>query len=168
MALTKEQRAAISRANGAKSRGPKTPEGKAISSRNALKAGFTAKKFIIPELESDQEFHRFSLLFRRHYNPQNIAEALCVDRIIMVLWKIRRVNLEITLRASEHNERHSFVSSSYVGNLDDLDKLTTIEERLSRQHQQLTKELTRLQGRSVEKVDSLPSLPAINIRLTEE
>lgn len=167
MALTKEQRAAISRANGAKSRGPKTPQGKAISSRNALRAGFTAKKFIIPELESEQEFHRFGLMLRKHYKPKNIEEALCVDRIIVVLWRLRRVNLEMTIRANEHNERHSFVSTSYFGNLEDLDKLTSIEEKLSRQHQQLMKELHRLQGTSVEEETGISPLP-ITIQLSDD
>ena len=167
MSLTKEQRAAISRANGAKSRGPKTPQGKAVSSRNALKAGFTAKKFIIPELESEQEFDRFSLMLRKHYKPRNIEEALCVDRMIVVLWRLRRVNLEMTIRANEYNERHSFVSSSYFGNLDDLDKLTTIEEKLSRQQQQLTKELNRLQGTSVEEETGTSPLP-ITIQLSDD
>ena len=167
MALTKEQRAAISRANGAKSRGPKTPQGKAVSSRNALKAGFTAKKFIIPELESEQEFDRFSLMLRKHHRPRNIEEALCVDRMIVVLWRIRRVNLEMTIRANDYNERHSFVSSSYLGNLEDVEKLTTIEEKLSRQHQQLTKELNRLQGASVEQETGTSPLP-ITIQLLDD
>jgi hypothetical protein len=148
MGLTKEQRAAISRANGAKSRGPKTIEGKAISSRNALKTGLTAKKFIIPELESEAELHRFSLYMRKHYQPQNIEEALWVDRITAVLWRLRRLNLEMTLRASQHNERHSYVTASYCGNLDDLDKLTIIEERLCKQLQQAIKELDKVRTAS--------------------
>ena len=148
MALTKDQRAAISRANGAKSRGPKTFEGKAISSRNALKTGLTAKKFIIPELESEAELHRFTLVMRKHYQPQNIEEALWVDRITAVLWRLRRINLETTLRANQYNERHEYVKASYCGNLEDLDKLTIIEERLCKQLQQAIKELDKVKAAS--------------------
>lgn len=150
MALSKEQRAAISRANGAKSRGPKTPEGKAITSKNALKTGLTAKKFLLPELESEQEFDKFSVMIRRHYKPRNAPEAICVDRIILVLWKIRRLNLEMALRTNEFNEKHSFVSSSYIGKIEDYEKFITVEEKLSRQHEQLTKEFVRLRQQPID------------------
>jgi hypothetical protein len=169
VALTKEQRAAISRANGAKSRGPKTVEGKAISSRNALKTGLLSKKFIIPELESEAEFSKFSLGIRRHYKPKNNLEALVVDRVTTLLWRLRRIGLEEAIRASEENERHSFVKSpSYCGKLDDIDKLTIIEERLSRQLQQAMKELTRLQAAAAEEEKSHALLPSIDITLNRE
>src|SRR5258705_4904520 len=48
MAITSEQRSAISRANGARSKGPTTDAGKSISSRNSLKHGMTAKKIALP------------------------------------------------------------------------------------------------------------------------
>src|SRR5690242_14560710 len=49
MKLTTEERAAISRANGARSRGPKTDAGKSASCRNSLKDGFYARKLALPD-----------------------------------------------------------------------------------------------------------------------
>jgi hypothetical protein len=49
-------RAEASRRNGAKSRGPKTTEGKARSSQNALKHGFRAQKHVVLDDEDAAEF----------------------------------------------------------------------------------------------------------------
>ena len=49
-------RAEASRRNGAKSCGPKTPEGKARSAQNALKHGFRAQKHMVLPGEDAAEF----------------------------------------------------------------------------------------------------------------
>ena len=49
-------RAEASRKNGAKSRGPKTPEGKARASQNALKHGLRAQKYVVLPDEDAAEF----------------------------------------------------------------------------------------------------------------
>ena len=49
-------RAAASRQNGAKSRGPRTPEGKARSAQNALKHGMRALRYVVLPDEDGVEF----------------------------------------------------------------------------------------------------------------
>jgi hypothetical protein len=49
-------RAEASRTNGAKSRGPKTPEGKARAAQNALKHGMRAQKYVVLPDEDAAEF----------------------------------------------------------------------------------------------------------------
>jgi hypothetical protein len=51
-------RAEASRRNGARSRGPRTPEGKARSSQNALKHGIRAQKFLVLPDEDAAESRR--------------------------------------------------------------------------------------------------------------
>ena len=51
-------RAEASRRNGAKSKGPRTPEGKARSSRNALRHGLRAQKHMLLAGESVAEYQR--------------------------------------------------------------------------------------------------------------
>jgi hypothetical protein len=53
MSCTPEQRAAISRANGQKSRGPTTDDGRARSRMNATKHGLRARTACLPNAEPE-------------------------------------------------------------------------------------------------------------------
>lgn len=53
---TTDARTRASRINGARSRGPRTPEGKARSSQNALKHGLRAQKLVLLKDEDAAEF----------------------------------------------------------------------------------------------------------------
>src|SRR5206468_3084563 len=89
--MTKEQKAEIARSNGAKSRGPKTGHGKAVSSRNSLQHGMTAKNTIILESESKEEFQIMLANYRAAYNPRSAVEIDLVDQMVIARWRLRRL-----------------------------------------------------------------------------
>ena len=80
--------------NGPKSRGPITPEGKAISSRNATTHGFFAKP-IIPNVILDNETSEvfLSLLTDSmvRYQPVDRFESENVVTFVCCFWRHRRV-----------------------------------------------------------------------------
>jgi hypothetical protein len=98
MSLTKEQRAAVNRANAQKSTGPKTKEGKAASSRNAIKTGehaTTLKLFVPPHsaVQAHENRQAFYDLFDAHiakYRPNDEIELAIIRQITDHEWTIAR------------------------------------------------------------------------------
>jgi hypothetical protein len=80
------------RANGAKSRGPTSPEGKEKSSRNSLKHGLTAGAAnILLDSEDPDEFEQaFNKLLGIH-EPATPAENDIVEEMVAARWRIRRM-----------------------------------------------------------------------------
>ena len=78
-------RADIARENGAKSRGPVTPAGKAASSRNSTKHGLLARTIVLPT-ESKKRFARLLNLLRKELAPQTEIERHLVDRMAVARW----------------------------------------------------------------------------------
>ena len=68
---TEAQREAA-RINGAKSRGPITEEGKAISSRNSRKHGLAARKFVLED-EDQAEYDALLTGYRQSFSPADPA-----------------------------------------------------------------------------------------------
>ena len=103
--MTKEERARISRENGAKSKGPKTEEGKEKSARNALKDGARAEKFahFVPPHEvvvcnEDRKAYMQSVdELVAIYKPLNQAAFACVGDMAAARWQIRRLSQCITI-----------------------------------------------------------------------
>ena len=95
---TKEERAAINRANAQKSTGPKTEAGKAASSRNAIKTGEHATKlkvFVPPHTsvqahESRQAFYKFFDAHIAKYTPNDEIELGIIRQITDHQWTINR------------------------------------------------------------------------------
>ena len=79
------------RENAKKSTGPRTPEGKERSSKNALKHGLLAHDSVIPG-EDPAEFDRHLTLYEDTYNPANCVERELVLQIADSAWRMRRLS----------------------------------------------------------------------------
>jgi hypothetical protein len=83
-------RAEASRKNGARSRGPKTPEGRARSSRNALKHGMRAEKHVLLPDEDGAEFAALEAALVAELAPVGALQAVLARRIAVAVWRLAR------------------------------------------------------------------------------
>ena len=100
-----------SRANGAKSRGPITPEGKRISAMNALRHGLAAESVVL-STESRPRFQALLDSYMEKFQPRDQFEADLVEEMAVAKWRQRRswsletaaVDLEIDRRKNPTDE----------------------------------------------------------------
>src|SRR4051794_20440728 len=73
--------------------GPRTPEGKAIASRNATKHGLLSKQPLATPFESNEEWlaHRDAIV--DDLQPRDHAETCLAERAASLMWRLRRVPL---------------------------------------------------------------------------
>jgi hypothetical protein len=124
---------AASRANGQKSHGATTPEGKAASRFNALKHGIHAESQIIFD-ETPEALAELAAELHEQYSPADATERFLVDTLIHNEWRLRRLrSVEADLWQTGVNtciEKHPEMESATSG-----DALATIGptfERLQR------------------------------------
>ena len=99
-----QKQTSASRENAKKSTGPRTPEGKANSSKNALKHGLMAEDAVIPG-EDPAEFDRHLTKLEDTYLPRNYVEKQIVHQIADTMWRIKRLSRIETTVISASIER---------------------------------------------------------------
>ena len=90
-------RAEISRRNGAKSKGPKTPEGKDRSKFNALKHGMRARTIMLPGEDAEVLQIRINT-WTDDLQPQSDLERDLIVRAAALSWQLDRADSTITAR----------------------------------------------------------------------
>ena len=78
------------RANAARSTGPRTSAGKAAASGNALTHGLRSQRILLPG-ESAAAFDQFCAALRADLGAEGALEEALADRIVALLWRLRRV-----------------------------------------------------------------------------
>src|ERR1051326_6466091 len=77
------------RRNGAKSQGPKTPEGKAISSANSLRHGLTAKAILLTN-ENPEAYAKLAAAYYEKFQHADDVECDLVDQMVIATWRLSR------------------------------------------------------------------------------
>jgi hypothetical protein len=138
------------RRNAQHSTGPKTPEGKAAVSMNALRHGLRARSVLLPG-EDRQEFTQLCDDLEVEWHPQSRTEQFYVEQMAVSQWKLCR--MEVT-------EVNIFKDADSAKNqLSLLDRLWQAECRLERSYARAQRELQRLQT-SRRQPDPQPEEPA--------
>lgn len=88
--MASEYQIAANRFNARSSKGPKTAEGKALSSRNAMTHGLSAADGLLAG-ERPEDFFEMRTRVIDELAPESPVENELADRIVSILWRLRRI-----------------------------------------------------------------------------
>jgi len=87
--MATEKQIAANRRNAKRSTGPRTPKGKAMASKNALKHGLLSREVLL-DSEDPEELQDLQRCLRVDLQPLGALENLLVDQIAVSFWRLRR------------------------------------------------------------------------------
>src|SRR5580704_17009664 len=138
------------RRNSQKSTGPKTPEGKAAVSMNALRHGLRARTVVLPG-EDREEFNHLCDDLEVEWHPASRTEQFYVEQMAVSQWKLIRMEVsEVNIFKDADGAKDQ---------LPMLDRIWQAESRLERSYARAQRELQRLQT-SRPQPDPQPEEPA--------
>jgi hypothetical protein len=162
MASDKQIRA--NRRNARKSTGPKTQQGKAAVSHNALKHGLLSRQTLLPN-EDETSLMRLSEHLHSQLQPVGELESLLVDRIVAAAWRLRRVlaveagiyeEQRFDFLGADHGLGGAFIQDANGANA--LSKLSRYETTIERGLYKALHELQRLQAARRAEANVVPPL----------
>ena len=120
------------RRNALKSTGPRTPEGKATVSMNALKHGLRARTVVLPG-ENLEEFQQLCDDLEAEWQPQSRTEQFYVEQMAVSQWKLTRMEV------AEHGVYEEDAKVPM------LDRIWKSQHSMERSYARAQRELERLQ-----------------------
>ncbi|MDQ2710834.1 MAG: hypothetical protein M3Y24_01140 [Acidobacteriota bacterium] len=151
-------RAAVNQANARFSTGPRTPQGKSISSLNAVKTGLTGRTVLLPS-DDAEAYQNHIEAYEKEYKPAGLRESELVQSLADTGWRLRRIpGLEMAIYAQgrlefedgfeEHNPdlRPAMIDlQTHLKYEKQLRNLQLQESRLQRRYEKEMAELRNLQ-----------------------
>ena len=161
--LPSEKQRAASRANGAKSTGPVSVEGRARSSRNSLRHGLCSEVVVLPH-EDRGAFEALRDSYMDDFQPANQSQHDLVETMAAARWRLNRlVEIEAKLFEKEMVLRDDDIEKE-LSNMTEVEKLAWVfdhmanhskslamqiryEGSLNRSYERAFKQLQQLQSR---------------------
>ena len=170
--MSSDRRICASRANGAKSAGPKTPEGKRRSAKNGVRHGILSRTIVL-EGEDTRAFAVLLSSFEAEFEPGTPSEAALIENMAIARWRLMRIwgiekesfTLEIakTNAASQPVTRAAQAFRALSDESRSLDLLHRYETRYDRQYARAYYLLHKARSTSappaVKAVPTPPNLP---------
>ncbi len=88
--MATEAQILANRLNAQKTTGPRTRQGKAIVSQNAVKHGFLARQAVISS-ENQADFCLYQDRILSELAPESPMESMLSERIVILSWRLKRV-----------------------------------------------------------------------------
>jgi hypothetical protein len=152
--MSSQRRIDSSRANGALSRGPVTPEGKQRSSRNATRHGLLAGSSVL-QGESQDAFAELLDQYVQSFNPEIPVQMDQIEEMTSAYWRMRRLwaietkmmDDQINLQTSDDPMARITDSFSILCDNNKINVLNRYESRLHRIYQRCLRNLLILQNK---------------------
>ena len=159
--MRSKRQSEASRINGAKSRGPKTPQGRATSSLNATKHGITAKTLTVAN-ESQELLLEMMNSYFDYFAPTNQVEIDIVRDIVAARWRLHRIwryqtallDVEMNNQSPEFEKRYATFEQDMPGAAAFsalIDYITAIRTdiHITRIYRRAIEDLLRLRGGNI-------------------
>jgi len=169
-----KKKSEAARINGAKSRGPVTPEGRARSSQNALRHGLSSAVVVLPH-EDRAQFEYLRDSYMESFQPADQPQHDLIETMAAARWRLNRLqeieaNLfekEMVLRASEmakelkemtEGEKLAWVFDRMANQGKSLAMQIRYEGSLNRTYERAFKQLQQLQNQP-QRIQNEPKPP---------
>ena len=154
------------RINGARSRGPKTPRGKAFSSRNAMRHGLLSKTVLLRN-EDSGAFRELFQVYAERFAPLDDVEIGIIEEMVAAYWHLRRAfAIETRMLDSDMDARQAASEldrlAASFGDLASTPKLSVLhryQTRLRLVHSRALRDLATMRGKLANK-SAEPTNPA--------
>jgi len=154
--MISERQLNANRRNAQLSTGPRTANGRAAVSLNALRHGLTAQTAVLPN-EDPEEFRELRDAFFDEHQPAGPTETLLVEQMAMSAWRLRRLraletglfNVRISqLRDDDSDPPLDPLARAFAYDNRDIESLSRYETRIERSFYRALHELQRLRATS--------------------
>jgi len=132
--------------NALLSTGPKTNEGKIISSKNSLKHGILSKDLIIKD-ESILDFEQIRKILYQDLNIDGVLEEILAEKMLNSLWRLRRILTAENEMFNDNKWGNDAISEKFKGNDSDcMRAISRYESFLEKTFYKALHEIQRIQA----------------------